>query len=273
MFYFWGLLALSIVVLVHEWGHFVVARYFKIKVEEFGLGYPPKIFSWKKNGVTYSLNAIPFGGFNKICEDKKETNSFVNKSRKVRALVLVAGSFSNIILAVLIFSFLFATAMPTFLLAPSLQRTVFGHVPSEPYIKVPVYQAPLAAAEFTARLTSALLIGTGQALKNLILQGNYKELVGPVGLIAITSSGFHKGFSVGLFMIGLISLALAIFNLLPIPVADGGKLLILLIEKIRKKEIPAKTQLLIDNICLALLILLAILVTAKDIKFFFFLHK
>ena len=56
-------IVLSILVLIHEIGHFMTARWFKMKVNEFGLGLPPKIFSIKKKGVIWSLNWIPFGGF------------------------------------------------------------------------------------------------------------------------------------------------------------------------------------------------------------------
>ena len=54
---------LSVLILIHELGHFVVARWFKIKVEEFGFGYPPKILGFKKQETEYSLNLLPFGGF------------------------------------------------------------------------------------------------------------------------------------------------------------------------------------------------------------------
>ena len=61
-----GFLALSVMILAHEMGHFITAKALGVKVEEFGLGYPPRLLSFKKGETVYSLNAIPFGGFNKM---------------------------------------------------------------------------------------------------------------------------------------------------------------------------------------------------------------
>ena len=112
---------LIVLVLVHEAGHFFTAKSFKIRVDEFGFGFPPRLFGIKKGETIYSINALPFGGFVKIFgEDMDETNfvevrfldkkeipekielakrCLVNKPKYQQALVMFAGIFANFLLA------------------------------------------------------------------------------------------------------------------------------------------------------------------------------
>ena len=120
------LIVLAVLIIVHECGHFFAARFFGIRVDEFGLGFGPKLFGKKvhskKHGTTeYTLNAIPFGGFVRIfgeVPDAESTTgsdshrSFINKPRWAQAIVLVAGVASNFIFAWLILSFGFLWGMP-----------------------------------------------------------------------------------------------------------------------------------------------------------------
>ncbi len=111
------ILILLILVVVHELGHFFVARYFGVRVDEFGFGYPPratKLFNWKE--TVFTLNWLPFGGFVKIFgenPDDENTNgpdrerSFVHKAKYKQALILVAGVFMNFLLAWLLIIALF----------------------------------------------------------------------------------------------------------------------------------------------------------------------
>jgi len=113
---------LSILILSHELGHFLAAKYTNTKVEEFGFGFPPKIFRFKKGETTYSLNLFPIGGFVKILgqdgEEKKKisdnaivkedkTRSFSFKSIYVKILILSAGVLFNLLLAWILLSFSF----------------------------------------------------------------------------------------------------------------------------------------------------------------------
>ncbi|HLL50618.1 MAG TPA: RIP metalloprotease RseP [Thermomicrobiales bacterium] len=96
---------LAVLILVHEIGHFVAARMIGVKVEEFGIGIPPRIKGWRRNGVLWSLNWIPFGGFVKVLgEDGKASDpeSINSKSPAKRAFFLVAGSAMNFLLAFLL---------------------------------------------------------------------------------------------------------------------------------------------------------------------------
>ena len=93
---------LAVLILVHEIGHFVAARSIGVKVEEFGIGIPPRLKGWRRNGVIWSINWIPFGGFVKVLgEDGKNTDpqSINAKSPPKRAFFLVAGSGMNFLLA------------------------------------------------------------------------------------------------------------------------------------------------------------------------------
>ncbi|MDI3341751.1 MAG: site-2 protease family protein, partial [Sphaerobacter sp.] len=93
---------LAILILVHELGHFVTARLVGIKVEEFGIGLPPRLVGIRRGGVIYSINLIPLGGFVRLLgEDGKSLapGSMQSKSRLQRTLVLSAGSLMNLVLA------------------------------------------------------------------------------------------------------------------------------------------------------------------------------
>jgi regulator of sigma E protease len=116
------IIILLVLVLVHESGHFFVAKKFGIRVDEFGFGFPPKLFGRKYGETEYTLNLLPLGGFVKIYgENPDEENttgadasrSFVNKPKWQQALVLFAGIFANFLLAWLLFSIGFMSGLPT----------------------------------------------------------------------------------------------------------------------------------------------------------------
>lgn len=114
----WIVPVLGLLVFVHELGHFVTARMNGIRVDEFGFGFPPRLFGIKRGGVIYSINAIPVGGFVRIYgengENANEPDAFGAKKPWQRAVVLAAGSFMNVLLAVLIFAGLAMTVgLPT----------------------------------------------------------------------------------------------------------------------------------------------------------------
>jgi regulator of sigma E protease len=108
-------LVLGVLVLVHELGHFLTAKKSGIRVDEFAIGFPPRIFSWVRGGTRYALNLIPFGGYVKIFGEnpddesmaKDAKDSFVNKPKSTQAAVLIAGVMFNVIFAWLMFSLAF----------------------------------------------------------------------------------------------------------------------------------------------------------------------
>src|SRR3972149_1505198 len=97
---------LSVIVFVHEWGHFYTARKTGMKVEEFAIGFPPRIWAWKgKDDIEYSVNWVPLGGFVKIKgesykdEGAKDSDSMAMKKPWQRFIVLIAGVTMNFILS------------------------------------------------------------------------------------------------------------------------------------------------------------------------------
>ncbi len=110
-------LILGGLVFTHELGHFWLAKRQGIKVEEFGLGFPPRIWGIKKGETTYSLNWIPFGGFVKIFgengEGEGQTNSFVSKTIGQRAKVIVAGVAMNMVLAFVLLAVGYMIGLPS----------------------------------------------------------------------------------------------------------------------------------------------------------------
>jgi regulator of sigma E protease len=95
-----------VIILAHELGHFITAKTSGVRVEEFGLGFPPRLLSFTRGETRYSLNAIPFGGFNKLTgeEDPNEPRGLASKGHGTRLMVLSAGSLMNLLLALILFS-------------------------------------------------------------------------------------------------------------------------------------------------------------------------
>ena len=110
----WFLPIISLMMFVHELGHFVTARMSGITVQEFGFGLPPRLWGFKRNGVIYSINWIPFGAFVKMLgeEDPTAPGSFASKPIGTRAVVLAAGSIMNFLLAVAAFAMVFIVGVP-----------------------------------------------------------------------------------------------------------------------------------------------------------------
>ncbi|MFH1031610.1 MAG: RIP metalloprotease RseP [Chloroflexota bacterium] len=105
----WFLIVIAVLILAHEFGHFITAKASGIIVEEFGLGFPPKLFSIKRGETVYSINAIPLGGFTKMAgeEDATVPRSLASKGKATRVLVLAAGSIMNFLLPLLLFAIAF----------------------------------------------------------------------------------------------------------------------------------------------------------------------
>ncbi len=109
------ILILGFLVFVHEFGHFILAKKLDVKVEEFGIGFPPTIWKKKVGETVYSINAIPLGGFNKLLGEGKEKHledprSFSAKSPQKRAIIVLGGVMMNLLVASIIFYFLLASS-------------------------------------------------------------------------------------------------------------------------------------------------------------------
>src|SRR5437868_5727655 len=114
------LIVLAVLIFVHELGHFLAARAFGIRVDQFKIGFGPKLLKWTRNGTEFGVNAIPFGGFVKIHGENPDEDSisgadkdrsFVNKPRWQQALVLAAGVLCNFIFAWLLYAIVFMSGV------------------------------------------------------------------------------------------------------------------------------------------------------------------
>jgi regulator of sigma E protease len=348
---FFSLLGLLV---LHEFGHFILAKLFKVKVEEFGIGYPPKIIGKKFGETIYSLNFLPFGAFVKILGEEKKIESLRSFSEQPllkRILIAFGGVLSFWIFSAILLSFTFnlgtliaiEDTTDSNLINPKVQiAQVSANSPAylsglrpgdtikqfkisdlqfpiskikevqeltEKYKgqeitltiergkdvldikltprvsppqgegamgialvrtviqKFPLHQAILKGISGTLNLTWAVLQGYGQAVSNII-KGlpSGVQVTGPVGIFYMVSEASQLGLSYFLNFIALICIYLAIFNLLPIPAADGGKLLFLGIEAVRKKPINQEIEQRINTAFFMAIIALSIWVTIQDIN-------
>lgn len=345
---------LAVLVLAHEFGHFIVAKKFGCRVDEFGFGFPPKLFGFKKGGTEYTLNLLPLGGFVKIKgeqgEGEQDADSFAHKSAGRRVLILAAGVIMNVLVAVVLMQIVMAVGTRQLIderVSPSAhiedRRTQIvqildnspaktaGVEPGDIIVSVegvsqPVTSANLRAAlqqeptkerrivlkradsEITKNLAAAKLQETDQygfgvglietgivsyplpvALWKGVTQTWYitaetfkafggmlhklfigekvsEELAGPVGIAVLTREVASAGFMPLLQLIALLSINLAIINVLPIPALDGGRILFVLIEKLRGgKKVRAQIENIVHVIGFLLLLLLIFIVTYRDI--------
>jgi regulator of sigma E protease len=249
---------------VHELGHFVVAKLSGMRVDEFGIGYPPRIFAVKGGETEYSINALPFGGFVKIFGEELgatkveggDSRAFSAKPRHLQALVLVAGIAMNLILAWLIFSFLLMGRH-------WVGDGVFTN-------GLPLFSALAEGARITWQVTSATTTGLAQFFASIFtLSANLSEVSGPIGIAEAVGDASASGLQNLFSLIAIISVNLAVINLLPVPALDGGRLLFVLIETVIRRPIKAVVANTVNSIGFAFLILLMVVVTAHDIFKFF----
>ena len=227
---------LGFLIFIHEGGHFLVAKLCKVKVNEFAIGFGPTI--WKKQGkeTKYAIRLIPLGGFVSMegeDEESEHERSYSNASIPKRIAIVSAGAIVNVVFGLITYFILI----------------------------VVVYKSFPIAFEATGEFIKTL----GMSLK-MLFTGNVgiKDLSGPVGISQVVSS--TTSFANYVYIISAISISLGITNLLPIPALDGGKILFLIIEAIRKKPFKKETEVQIQLIGFSILIALSIIVTYNDIK-------
>lgn len=237
------LVVFSLVVLVHEFGHFIAARRAGVKVYEFSIGFPfsPKIFTLFRHKETeFTLRFLPLGGFVSFSKDGDEdAKELFDASYLNRALIMAAGSLFNIIFAFLLFVLVFALGK---------HLSVFDAVVQ------------------SANMLWTILAGTFGILRDLFLgNGSMDGLSGPVGIAAMAGEAAGKGFLSLVYFTGVLSMSLGIMNLIPFPALDGGQLVILAVEAAIKKPLSLKTHQAINLTGLSLFLILTALVTYKDI--------
>jgi regulator of sigma E protease len=354
------LLVIFVLVLVHEWGHFAAAKRLRMRVDEFGIGFPPRVWGVRRGETEYTLNALPIGGFVRIFgEDPTEVENASSAERDrafnarpywAQAVVLVAGVVMNVLFAWLLFIGVFAIGVPTAIdaedasdrarlvatqilpesplagsvppgatitelaagdetrtdLTPdtfssfitehaaadiTLTYTVgdrtetitvtptTGLIPNEPDVPAvgvslslveTVRHGPLAAiGQGTARtgeLLIAISVGLGGLLAGAVTgTADLSQVAGPVGIAGLVGDAAAFGVVPLLTFVAVISLNLAIINLLPLPALDGGRLVFVAIEAVRGQAIDPVWAQRVNLAGFALLMLLMLIITYRDI--------
>lgn len=226
---------LGFLVLIHETGHFVVARLCKIKVKEFAIGFGPVIWKKETKDTKYAIRLIPLGGFVNMLgeeEQSEEEGSFSKASIPKRIAIVAAGGLVNIIFAILLYVILVWIITGNFI-------TAIGS-------------------------SGDLVIAMWDTLKLLFTGGvSVDNLMGPIGISQVVAQ--TSGVIDFLYIMALISVSLGFTNLLPFPPLDGGKILIYIIEAIRRKPLNQDFELKIQMIGFLLLITLSIYVAFNDV--------
>ncbi len=349
-----SVLTLSLLILLHELGHFYFAKKFGVNVEEFGMFLPPRIWGKKIGETIYSINWIPFGGFVRMQgEDdnaQKEPRSFASKPIWQRAIIIAAGVVSFWLISVVILSGVFMSGAmeavddsdpaadarvqivsvsadsPAFsagIKTGDILKSVKAGGEIKPIDKVAQVQEAAASfggremileierggnileialtprenppagegamgvglmrtaqksysffsavgngAAATWRMTVGVFDGWGQIIGGLVKKEGMPpgtELVGPIGIVGLMSDQAQMGWNYYLQFVAMISVYLAVLNALPIPALDGGRLMFLALEAIRRKPVSEKIEQSLTAVCYGLLMVLMLFVIVKDI--------
>ena len=229
------IILLGFLVLIHEGGHFLVAKLFKIKVNEFAIGFGPTIFTKEKGETKYALRLIPLGGFVSMEGEEERSDkegSFSMASVPKRIAIVAAGGIVNIIFGVILYYIISSIAVNS------------------------MYLGLIDTKDF--------MISILDSIAQLFTGGiSADQMVGIVGIsdIVVNTNGIMNY----LYIMTLISVSLGVTNLLPFPPLDGGKIVIYLIEAIRRKPMSEELELKIQTWGFTLLIALAVFVTYNDI--------
>jgi regulator of sigma E protease len=330
-----AIIGLALLIVVHEGGHFLVARLCGMRVERFSIGFGKPLVSFKRGGTIFQIAPIPLGGFVQITGlnpheeyDQEDPYVYPNRPRWMRLAVLVAGPAANYIAAVFIALAIFLSVGPAMPNAVAkvmpdtaaeaagmkegdLLLEANGKVLSDDLPVATVVQASgggpvvlklkrdgeIKTLTVTPRLdpkdkayrlgiqTQAFVkVSTGEAmtmalvqpirttkdiLKNMyeMVAGKQKaELSGPVGIAKHMARAAERGAMDFLWLMMVLSVYLGIFNLLPFPALDGGRVLFLGINSLPIKQVSAKTEAAVHMVGLLLLLGVFVLVTFKDIK-------
>lgn len=338
---------LSVLILVHEIGHFYAAKRSGVLVEEFGFGLPPRVIGKKVGETIYSLNLLPFGGFVRLHGESKEEEidkpkrAFLNKSAKQRTLIVTAGVIMNFLLALFSFSVFYSfvgvpretgevkvvevredsPAAEAGLINEDIVRRVdekevgktrefIGAVDEKKGQEValtierngerretsvvprenppegegalgvvitssenfypPLWQRPFYGIYFgikEALFWTGIVIGGFVTIFAQLFQGTVPEgIAGPVGIYAITSEVAAAGLLPLINFVGVLSVNLAILNIIPFPPLDGGRLLFIGIEKTFGRKILPKVEAVVHAVGMIILLLLVLAITFHDIQ-------
>jgi regulator of sigma E protease len=341
------IVALSVLVLVHEWGHFIAARKTGVKVEEFGLGLPPRIIGKKIKGTIYSLNWLPIGGFCKLYGEDGDPagagqvadkdKAFNHKKPWQKLIIVLGGVLMNIVLAIVVFSVVYAIlGVPketdkvkivevnknspaevaglkegdwivkvgeieikkpdqlTIEVAkykgqkvnlvinenkivnvevrenpPEGEGSIGVAISNTEMVKVPWYRfyegigAGFKEAYYWGKIIAG---GVFEMIGKLFIGQVPKDVSGPIGMYEATSAiNKNQGLLAVIHFFGIVSVNLAIVNILPFPALDGGRIIFVLYEMITRKKANQKVEAVVNNLGMLILLALIVLITVGDI--------
>lgn len=333
-----GIFGFSMLIVIHEFGHFLFCKLFQIKVTTFSIGFGPSIISTKLYNTDFKIATIPLGGYVEIAQKNDHVDNptsehfFEDQALYKKLLVMFGGIMFNLMFAYLSLSLLFMLGLPKSpMLAPAnisntiakvregseaekagfkigdIIITIDGNKISEPLDKIPgvahgsvlhsvtiirdqnelILKLPIEASLIKSgihfelkelapksffesivcgiRLTNQFILGTISLLKNLITQRDTSNIGGPIMIIAATTASAYAGLKVLLAILALLSISLAVLNLVPLPILDGGQILFTLIEAVIRRPLPIKIREYIAIINWVLFLLLFIYLSVKDI--------
>ena len=340
------MIILGILIIVHEFGHFIAAKRSKVIVERFSLGFGPRLFSFKRGETLYTICAVPFGGFIKMAGDNTEEykgapGEYLAQPVHKRFAIVFSGPLLNYVLGAVLFCLIFFVGYPTLTttvgeVMPGYGAEQAGILPGDRIIaveekKVSVWEElqKQIQANRDKPAVSLLVVRDAQEIaftvplrtqqvedllgqrRNMGLAGirpDFKETVvvrhgafeslglgikksadltaltykamwlmvsgrmsvkesvtGPLGMFVITSEAARMGLAALVHLVAVLSISLAIFNLLPLPALDGGHIFLMGVEKIRGKALSAKADAVFNRVGFAFIITLAVLVFYNDL--------
>lgn len=325
-----AILFFGLLIFFHELGHFVFAKLFKVKVNEFAMGMGPTLLKKTKGETTYALRLLPIGGFVSMegeDEHSDDDRAFCNRPVWQRIIIVAAGGTVNLIMGIIIVAIMLgqsdligtprlhsfkegstsAAAMQELDNIKKINgRRVFSEfdlgflvsrdkdgkvdfVVEREGERLELDGVPFTSAEFSKIVIkgvkpSILTVGKYSVLQTVsiarivwvslfdLVAGQYgvKDISGPIGTVAYVSqaaqNASEKRDNTGLLtMMALIAVNIGLFNLLPVPALDGGRLFFMLIELIFRKPIPQKLEVWVHAVGFVLLIGLMIVVSFSDI--------
>jgi regulator of sigma E protease len=348
------LVILGVLIIVHEFGHFIASKRSGVIVERFSLGFGPKLFSFKRKETLYTICAIPLGGFIKMAGDNLEEykgapGEYLTQPIIKRFAIVFSGPLLNYVLGVVLFCLIFFVGYPTltnkvgetipgygaeqagilpgdrivavegfrvsvweelqkqiqlnrdktavslsverdarqFDLSVPLrtqavedvlgQRRNMGLVGIKPDVKetIIVRHGALESVSLGVRKSVDLTIMTYKAMWLMVARKmSVKESVtGPLGMFMITSEAAKMGLIALTHLVAVLSISLAIFNLLPLPALDGGHIFLMAVEKIRGKALSQKADMVFNRVGFAFIITLAVLVFYNDLMKYGFVDR
>lgn len=335
MYIVMAILGFSLLIIGHEFGHFILARINDVKVLEFSLGMGPKIYGIKGKETEYSIKALPIGGYVRMLGEEEKVNderSFSQKKPFQRLSIIAAGPIMNFIMAILLFSIIaYVTGFATTTIDKVIEgkpALAAGLQSGDKIIKVndtkintwdefsiqvskgesfnlvvlrggveknfnvtPVKDAEenrfiIGISSMTERNPNVLkCIKQGLIETNTMIKATFSffqnlfrgkvsgsDVGGPITIIKISTEAAKTGAINLLYIVALLSVQLAIFNLIPFPALDGGWIFLLLFEIITGKKADDEKVGMVNYIGFILLMALMVLVTIKDILYPINLH-